>query len=90
MVGLSNTHTPPSIPKLEQLAKAIQIEESTSSSVEVRQLVDHLSEQAKEVANEVEWKELPLRALAMWMAGLTLAFTISIVLAQKVRGYVGY
>jgi len=54
-----------------------------------RQLVDHLSEQAREVASEASMERTP-RALAMWMAGLTLAFAISIALAQKVRGYTGY
>jgi len=39
---------------------------------------------------KLQWKEHPPRALAMWMAGLTLAFAISIALAQKVRGYTGY
>jgi len=60
-----------------------------SSSAEVRQLVDHLSEQTREVASEASMERTP-RALAMWMAGLTLAFTISIALAQKVWGYTGY
>lgn len=77
--------TPPSIPELQQLAEATQIGEPASSSAEVRQLVDHLSEQAREVASEASMERTP-RALAMWMAGLTLAFAISIALAQKVRG----
>jgi len=80
---------PPSIPELQQLAEATQIGEPASSSAEVRQLVDHLSEQAREVASEASMERTP-RALAMWMAGLTLAFAISIALAQKVRGYTGY
>ncbi|KAK9009039.1 hypothetical protein V6N11_080513 [Hibiscus sabdariffa] len=74
--------TPPSIPELQQLAEATQIGEPASSSAEVRQLVDHLSEQAREVASEASMERTP-RALAMWMAGLTLAFAISIALAQK-------
>ncbi|KAL5066616.1 hypothetical protein RYX36_017503 [Vicia faba] len=73
---------PPSIPELQQLAEATQIGEPASSSAEVRQLVDHLSEQAREVASEASMERTP-RALAMWMAGLTLAFAISIALAQK-------
>ena len=80
---------PPSIPELQQLAEATQIGEPASSSAEVRQLVDHLSEQAREVASEASMERTP-RALAMWMAGLTLAFAISIALAQKVRGYTVY
>ena len=79
MVGLSSTDTP--IPELQQLAEATQIGEPASSSAEVRQLVDHLSEQAREVASEASMERTP-RALAMWMAGLTLAFAISIALAQ--------
>lgn len=81
--------TPPSIPELQQLAEATQIGEPASSSAEVRQLVDHLSEQAREVASEASMERTP-RALAMWMAGLTLAFAISIALAQKFGGYTGY
>ena len=57
--------------------------ELTCSSIEVRQLVDHLSEQAREVASEISMGRTPI-AFAMWMARLTLAFTISIALAQKV------
>lgn len=43
--------TPPSIPELQLLAEATQIGEPASSSAEVRQLVDHLSEQAREAAS---------------------------------------
>ncbi|KAK8704905.1 hypothetical protein V6N13_048517 [Hibiscus sabdariffa] len=60
----------------------MQIGELASSSAEVRQLVDHLSEQAREVSSEASMERTP-RALAMWVAGLTLAFAISIALAQK-------
>ncbi|KAK7230761.1 hypothetical protein RIF29_43652 [Crotalaria pallida] len=46
-----DAQTPPSIPELQQLAEATQIGEPASSSAEVRQLVDHLSEQAREAAS---------------------------------------
>lgn len=64
MVGLSSTETP--IPELQQLAEATQIGEPSSSSAEVRQLVDHLSEQARGVASEASMERTP-RALAMWI-----------------------
>ena len=51
--------TPPSIPELQQLAEATQIGEPASSSAEVRQLVDHLSEQAREVASEASMERTP-------------------------------
>ncbi|MCI83251.1 hypothetical protein A2U01_0104526, partial [Trifolium medium] len=40
-----------------------------------RQLVDHLSEQAREVAGEASMERTP-RALAMWMAGPRLVHMI--------------
>ncbi|GER39026.1 homeodomain-like superfamily protein [Striga asiatica] len=46
----STSYHPPSIPELQQLAEATQIGEPASSSAEVRQLVDHLSEQAREAS----------------------------------------